>query len=130
MPEAEKKKRFTLTKTQTIITLICGVFVIVAGLYSFGSLCIDKFTCYDKTVVHTVEFKAFQFQVNEQTLQNRIDFYQRLVWDLEVLHDTTDPLKMGHDIEKYRTALKNLDMATKQLEAMKEIAAKEGKDNP
>jgi len=120
VPEAEKKKRFTLTKTQTIITLICGLFLIIGSIFGL-------FKSYDSSLVHMTEYTAFKQQVNEQTLQNRIDFYQRIVWDLEKLHNTTDPLKMKDDHEKYRTAFKNLDIATKQLV---EIQGIEKKDNP
>jgi len=120
MPEPEKKKGFTLTKTQAIVTLICGLFVIFGTIFGL-------FKSYDNSLVHMVEYMAFKQQVNEQTLQNRIDFYQRIVWDLEKLHDTTNPLKMKDDTEKYRIAFKNLDIATKQLAVAQGI---EKKDNP
>ena len=107
----DEKKKFMLSKTQVIISIICGLLVIFGTI---GGL----FVKYDKSLVHTVEYNAFKQQVNEQTLQNRIDFYQRTVWDLEKQYGTTDPLKMGEDTEKYRTAVKNLDIATKQLETI------------
>lgn len=120
MPETKEKKRFSLTKTQAIITLICGIFAIIGTSYGV-------FKSYDNSLVHMVEYKAFKQQVNEQTLQNRIAFYQRIVWDLETLYNTEDPLKMEHETEKYRTAFKNLDIATKELAV---IQGREKKDNP
>jgi hypothetical protein len=113
MPEPEKKKGFTLTKTQTIVSLICGLFVIIGTSYGV-------FNSYDSSLVHMTEYTAFKQQVNEATLQQRIDFYQRIVWDLETIYKTNDPLKMDHDTEKYRTAAKNLDVATKQLEVIQD----------
>jgi hypothetical protein len=110
---SEEKKGFTLSKTQVIISIICGLLIIIGTL---GGL----FIKYDNSLVHMGEYKAFKQQVNEQTLHQRIEFYQRIVWDLETLHKTSDPLKMGDDTEKYRTASKNLDAATKQLEAIQE----------
>jgi hypothetical protein len=117
MPEPEKKKWLTLTKTQTIVTLICGLFVIMGTLYGL-------FNSYDSSLVKIIEFNAFKQQVNEATLQQRIDFYQRIVWDLETIYNTKDPLKMDHDTEKYRIAAKSLDIATKQLDDIQK------KDNP
>ena len=120
MSELEKKKIFSLTKTKTIVALICGLFVIIGTVYGL-------FKSYDDSLVHVIEYKAFKQQVNEQTLQNRIAFYQRIVWDLETLYNTEDPLKMEHETEKYRTAFKNLDIATKELAV---IQGTEKKDNP
>ena len=111
MPESEEKKIFSLTKTQAIVAIIVGLMVIGSGVFGL-------FRSYDRSLVHVTEYNAFKQQVNEQTLQNRIDFYQRVVWDLEKLHDTTDPLKMKDDHEKYRVAAQNLNIATKQLEAI------------
>ena len=109
----EEKKKWSLSKTQIIISIIVGILAITGTV---GGL----FIKYDNSLVHTAEYNAFKQQVNEQTLQNRIDFYQRIVWDLEALHKTSDPLKMGDDTEKYRTAAKNLDIATKQLQVIQE----------
>ena len=117
MPESEKKKMFSITKTQAIVAIIVGLIVI-------GGSVLGLFRNYDSSLVHVPEYTAFKQQVNEQTLQNRIDFYQRVVWDLEKLHDTTDPLKMKDDHEKYRVAAKNLDTATKQLEAIQAMKDK------
>ena len=99
-----------------ILAIACGE---LAAGYSYDKILVKKPDIVElkKIIVPRPEFEVSMQQVNEQTLQNRIDFYQRIIWELEDRHKTTDCMKMPPaDREKYRRAQKQLKKAMDDLQ--------------